>query len=167
MFKRGPITNPTLVLRNALGNLPMSASLETPSQKPNGKKGMEKRARTFLGLHILTLVTMPSSVGNYLQVPSMTCFDPCVASLLASRINVVEVLVIDACCNIFKISLISTRQRWCTSPPMQPQPLLGKVSERSFTFSSWGGISLEVDDVVEAVEVVEVESHLKWMMSSK
>jgi hypothetical protein len=38
MFKRGQNTTPTLVARNALSNLPMCASLKTPSQKPNGKK---------------------------------------------------------------------------------------------------------------------------------
>jgi hypothetical protein len=51
--------------------------------------------------------------------------------------------------------------------PVQPQPLLGGVHERSFACSSRssrggrGGVALEVDDVVEVVEVIEVESHLK------
>jgi hypothetical protein len=103
MFKRGQNTTPTLVARNALSNLPMCASLKTPSQKPNGKKGMEKRTHTILGLHITTLVTLPSSAGNYLQVPC-TCFALCAASDFASRVNVVDVLVIDACYNIFKLS---------------------------------------------------------------
>jgi hypothetical protein len=64
---------------------------------------MEKRARTILGLHIPTPVTLPSSAGNYLKLPC-TCFALCAASHFASRVNVAEVLVIDACCNIFKLS---------------------------------------------------------------
>jgi hypothetical protein len=81
----------------------MCVSLKTPSQKPNGKKGMEKRARTILDLHIPTPVTLTSSAENYLQVPC-TCFALRTASHIASRVNVAEVLIIDACCNIFKLS---------------------------------------------------------------
>jgi hypothetical protein len=68
-----------------------------------GKNGMEKRAHTILGLHILTPVTLPSSAGNYLQVPC-TCFTLRAASHLASGVNVAGVLVIDVCYNIFKLS---------------------------------------------------------------
>jgi hypothetical protein len=130
-----------------------------------GKMGMEKRAHTILGLHILTPVTLPSSAGNCLQVPC-TCFALCAAPHLASRVNVVEVLVIDACRNIFKLSHEhqTMMMYWFSSVD---QPLLVGVRERSFTCSSrssrggQGGVALEVDDVVEVVEVIEVESHLK------
>jgi hypothetical protein len=71
--------------------------------KPQWKKGMEKRARTIFGLKIPTPITLPSSAGNYLQVPC-TCFDLRAASHLVSRVNVAKVLVIDTCCNIFKLS---------------------------------------------------------------
>jgi hypothetical protein len=82
----------------------MCASLKTSSQKPNEKKGMEKRARAILGLHIpATPFTLPSSADNYHQVPCK-CFALHAASHLASRVNVAEVLVIDACCNFFKLS---------------------------------------------------------------
>jgi hypothetical protein len=57
-----------------------------------GKKGMEEREHTILGLHIPTPVTLPSSAGNYLQVPC-TCFALRAASHLASRVNVAEVLI--------------------------------------------------------------------------
>jgi hypothetical protein len=130
-----------------------------------GKKGMEKRARTILGLHILTPVTLPSSADNYLQL-HCTCFALRAASHLASRVYVVEVLVIDVCCNIFQLSHKhrTMMMYWFSSAA---QPLLAGVCERSFACSSLssrggrGGVALEVDGVKEVVEVVEVESHLK------
>jgi hypothetical protein len=89
---------------------------------------MEERARTILGLHIPTPVTLPSSDGNYLQVPC-TCFALHVASHLASRVNVAEVIIIDACCNIFKLSHEhwTMMMYWFSSAALAP--LLGSQQE--------------------------------------
>jgi hypothetical protein len=91
---------------------------------------MDKRAHTILGLHIPTPVTLSSSASNYLQVPC-TCFALCAASHFASRVNVAEVRVIDACCNIFKLSHEhrTMMMYWFSSGVRAPRwvPVLGSL----------------------------------------